>query len=86
VKKAVEGKATISLDELRRFMETMLKIREFMDNQEVPLLGAEDEDAIGQNFSNPAELARALLNIDHIRDLNIEDLADLQERKDGAQA
>lgn len=85
VRKHLESKSTVSLDELRRFMETALKVREFMDNQEVPLLAVEDDAAIGVDFSNPAELSRALLNIGRIRDLGVDDLTDLQERGNGAQ-
>lgn len=81
-KKYIEGKAVIPLDEARKFMETLIKVREFMDAQEVPMMPGED-DAIGASFSNPAELGRALMNAAQLRDLRVTDLEALREPSHG---
>lgn len=79
VKASIEQAKVISLDDARKFMETMLKVREFMDAQEVPMMPV-DEDAIGAiNYSNPAELGRALINAADIREISITDLEGMKE-------
>lgn len=82
VKKQIETAKVISIDDARKFMETLLRVREFMDAQEVPMMPG-DEDAIGANFSNPAELGRALMNASQLRDLKITDLEALREPSHG---
>lgn len=79
VKRHIESAKVISIDDARKFMETAIRLREFMDNQEVPLLPSEDDAVEGIDYSNPAELGRALLNIADIRELNVTDLEGLKE-------
>lgn len=79
VKASIQSKSVISLDDARKFMETMLKVRAFMDAQEIPLMPTDDEALGGLNYSNPAELGRALINAADIRDIKISDLEGLKE-------
>ena len=83
VKAFVDSAKTISLDDARKFMETALKVREFMDSQEVPLLPQGDESLNGVNFSNPAELGRALISASEIKGISIADLEGLKEPAHG---
>lgn len=82
VKKHIEQAKVIPIDEARKFMETLLRVREFMDEQEVPVAPPED-DALGINFSNPAELGRALMNAAQLRDLKVSDLESLRDPANG---
>lgn len=86
VKRHIESAKVISIDDARKFMETAIRLREFMDNQEVPLLPSEDDAVEGIDYSNPAELGRALLNIADIRELNVTDLEGLKEPSYGGKS
>lgn len=79
VRRQLETKTIVSLDDVRKYMETQLKVRQFMDEQEVPL-SMGDDDALGAiNYSNPAELGRALISSADIREIKIEDLEGMKE-------
>ena len=83
-KAVIEGSRVISLDDVRKFMETALKVREFMDAQEVPMLPTAEDELNGINYSNPAELGRALINAASIHDIRITDLEGLKEPSHGS--
>lgn len=83
VRRHIESKAVISIDDVRKYMETLLKVRQFMDNQEVPI-SMGDDDALGAiDYSNPAELGRALIAASNIREINLEDLEGMKEPTHG---
>lgn len=84
VKRRIEAANVISIDDARKFMETMLKVRQFMDEQEIPLLPTDDEALGSLNYNNPAELGRALINAADIREIKIADLEGMKEPSYGS--
>lgn len=79
VKEGLKTTKVVSLDDARKFMETMLKVRQFMDEQEIPLLPTDDEAFGSIDYSNPAALGRALISAAEIRDISLADLEGMKE-------
>lgn len=74
IKKAEFGK--VSIDEVRRLMETYLKIMEFIEDYEVPMIPEmNDEEVI--NARDPQALSRALMQQMKIRDMSLSGLSEL---------
>lgn len=71
IKKAEFGK--VSIDEVRRLMETYLKILQFQETYEIPMIPETDDETITLT-RDPQGLARALLAAAKIRETNLSDL------------
>ena len=71
IKKAEYGK--LSIDEVRRLMETYLKILQFQEAYEIPMVPEASDDTI-ELTRDPQGLARALLAVSKIRDMDLDDI------------
>lgn len=74
---------TVTLAEARGFMETYIKVLQFRELQDIPVLPMAEADDMSIDYSNPTELAQALLNTTKIKDLRITDLEGLKEPTNG---
>lgn len=79
-KATLEKNKDVSLQEARMFMETYLKVLQFTNEVEIPLMPDDDGIESGR-IGDPADLARALLTAKKTGDMTIEDLVGMREQK-----
>jgi hypothetical protein len=76
IKRAEFGK--VSIADARHLMETYLKVLEYQENYQIPMLPDMSDDPGASLPRDPAALAGALLAVNRIKDMDLDEIRDAQ--------